>query len=282
MKRDLIALSIVLALTARGVMAQSGAGQSPALPRETPLGTQRPKPDPPTEKKPDPVSKENPKEVIDRAVNVHGGRQNLNSIRDSVSEGRLTFYAGKSAKNTIDVTVIRKGTSRIQRVLRQRDGELRQGADGDASWESFDGMTVLAPGGLAGNYIESQTVRAVESLFDAESKGLLVRDAGKRENARVLEVEVPAVGKPPRQTRYFIDETVPEVTRIEFITGEAKDILGKAVPATESYAFSDYRVVQGVRTPFHIERYVNGLKIEETQLTSVRYNASVSDDVFKP
>jgi hypothetical protein len=270
-KTDLILLLAVLAFV-----------QAQTAPRVTPLGTQQPKPANRPEKKPEPDNKEKPAVVVERAIDAHGGRQALNSIHDSVAEGTLTFFSGKSSTNTIDVTVIRKGTSRLQRVLKRGDGEVRQGSDGTSTWESFDGMTALAPAGLAGNYIESQTVRTVDILFDTQSRGLEIRDAGGKANARVLEVDPPGQGRQSSPTRYSIDEATSRVTRIEFITGEAKDILGRTVPTTESYVFSDFRIVQGVPTPFRIERYIDGLKIEETQFTSVRYNTSVKDEVFKP
>ncbi len=254
----------------------------PQAPRVTPLGTQRPKSANHPEKKPEPGNREKPAEVVARALNAHGGRQALTSVHDSIAEGTLTFFAGNSSAHTLDVTVIRKGTSRIQRVLKQGDGEVRQGSDGTSTWESFDGMTALAPAGLAGNYIESQTVRTIDALFDTQNRGLEIRDAGGKANARVLEVNPPGQGRQSSPTRYSIDEATSRVTRIEFKTGEAKDLLGKIVPTTESYVFSDFRTIQGVPTPFRIERYVDGLKIEETQFTSVRYNTSVKDEVFKP
>lgn len=218
-------------------------------------------------------NKEKPEEIIERAVNAHGGRQALTSVQDSISEGKLTYFTSKSAESTIDVIVIRKGDSRIQRVLKDAGGELHQGSDGTSTWESFNGITALAPGGVAGNYIESQTVRAVSNLFESQGKGFTVREVGAKSNARVLEVESPVIGKPSRKTRYFVDEATSYVTAMEFGTSEA---------ATESYVFSDFRAVQGVLEPFRIERYVDGLMIEETQFTSVRYNTSIKDEVFKP
>ena len=216
-------------------------------------------------------TREKPAEIVDRAVTAHGGRQTLASVQDSVSEGRLTFFTGKTQKNTIDVTVIRKGDSCLQRVLKGAGGELHQGADGVSTWEAFNGITALAPAGLAGNYIESQTVRAVGNLFNSQINGFTVRDLGAKNNARVLELDSPVDSAASRKTKYLVDDATSRVTAMEFATGE-----------TEMYVFSDFRVVQGVSTPFRIERYVDGRKIEETQFTSVRYNTSVRDDVFKP
>ena len=284
MKRDAIVRIIVMVAANAAAFGQSAGQGNPAVPpRVTPLGTQRPKTgllNSPGQARP--ANQEQPAAVIDRAVNAHGGRRALDSIRDSIAEGRLTFFTGKTPKNTVDVTVIRKGDAQIQRILREGNGESRQGSDGTTAWDSFNGMTAPATAGLVRRYIESQTVRAVGSLFDSPPRGHLVRDGGLKNNARVLEIEIVAGGSLPFSTRYSVDEATSLVTRIEFVTGEAKDLFGQTIPTTESYLFSDFRSVQGVSTPFRIERYVDGLKIEETRFTSVRYNVSVPDDVFKP
>jgi hypothetical protein len=44
--------------------------------------------------------------------------------------------------------------------------------------------------------------------------------------------------------------------------------------------FSDYRSVNGVRIPFHIQRYVNNSLMLDVQLTSVALNSGVSDNQF--
>ena len=95
-------------------------------------------------------------------------------------------------------------------------------------------------------------------------------------------MEVTPPGKAALKTSYFVDDTGARVTRLEFVIGETSDLFGKTVSNVEAWVFSDFRVVQGVLTPFKIERYLNDTRIEETQFTSVRYNASVKDDAFKP
>jgi hypothetical protein len=279
-----VMLLVVLTLTSIGGLAQS-AGPPQTAPRVTPLGTQRPKPQSSNrpDKKNEPDNRERLEEIVERAVQAHGGRQLSTAVKDAVAEGLLTFFGGNTAGGTIDVTVTRKGSSRLQRVLKRGDGQVVQGSDGTSTWESFDGMTALAPGGLAKTYIESQTARGLDMLFEAQNKGLPIRDAGRKGNARVLELDTATNnGTQNSPTRYFIDDATSRVTRIEFITGEAKDILGKSVATTESYVFSDFRSVQGVPTPFRVERFIDALKIEESQFTSVRYNTSVKDDLFKP
>ena len=106
-----------------------------------------------------------------------------------------------------------------------------------------------------------------------------LRDLGATDAARVIEAE-DTNGK---KTSYFIDSRTSLITRIEFVTGESKDAISQApIPRVEAYVFSDFRPVQGLVTPFKIERYLDNIKAEEIQLESVTYNAAVKDDVFKP
>jgi hypothetical protein len=108
---------------------------------------------------------------------------------------------------------------------------------------------------------------------------MALSDAGMSGNAHVIQ----GVDPQGRTTRFFIDAMTFLVTRLEFTTGQGKDaISGRAISTTDAYVFSDYRNVQNVLTPFKIERFLTGLKVEETDFTSVQYNAAVKDDVFKP
>jgi hypothetical protein len=143
-------------------------------------------------------------------------------------------------------------------------------------------MTRSVFGGPVGNFIESQTTRSLTALFDSRRHGFAVRDLGIKQDARLVEVEVEEKDKSGRKTRYFIDRETLRVTRVEWITGEVTTLFGELVPTTAAYVLSDFRNVQGIPTPFQIERYVNGTKIEETRFSTVRYNASPKDDVFQP
>jgi hypothetical protein len=280
MRKRLRALSAVVSVLLVGA---AGFPQSKA-PKATPLGTQKAQPAEASRKDP-PVALEDPDVVLGKAIQAHGGRQALASVVDSVSEGKITFFTVQGFKSVADVTLVRKGSTLVQRIVKQPNGELRQGSNGRGNWESFNGMTTSSAGDLVGNFVESQTIRALNNLLDSEVRGSMVRDGGSKNEALVLEVEVAAEkgsGKPARKTRYSIEKGSSRVTGVEWVTGDATTAFGTAVPTTEAYTFSDFRTVQSVLTPFRIDRYVNGNKIEETRLTSVRYNTSVKDDVFKP
>jgi len=251
-------------------------------PRVTPLGTQRPISDRRLSKEDPPEALEDIDKVLRRTLEAHGGRVSLDSVRDSVAVGRITFFGMEGPKGSFDVTLVQRGTSQVRRTIRHQNGEVRQGSDGNFIWESFNGMTRSVFGGPVGNFIESQTTRSLTALFDSRRQGFAVRDLGRKQDARVVEVEVEEKDKSSRKTSYFIERETSRVTRVEWTTGEVTTLFGDLVPATAAYVLSDFRSVQGIPTPFQIERYVNGTKIEETRFSTVRYNASPKDDVFQP
>ena len=217
--------------------------------------------------------------VVQRALAAHGPKWVTGEIADWVAEGKMTYFNAKGPQAAFDVTVTRKGKSQMQRVVRQPAGEVRVGSDGTRTWDSLGGFFTLKAQGRALQFLESQTARSVQTLFNYQAEGLTLRDLGQSANTRVIEAE----DKAGRKTSYFVDDATSVVTRLEFVTGEAKDpFSGRMVPNTDSYVLSEYRTVQAVLTPFRIERYINGIKAEEMQFSSVRYNASVKDDAFKP
>jgi hypothetical protein len=216
-------------------------------------------------------------QLLDRAVNTHGGRQNLKSVADSVSEGTFTTYTAAGEKHTYPLTVTGKGDGRLQRIIKQPGGELRQGADGADSWDGYAGHHT-AVSGPALSFLEVQTVRSVSNLFDYQARGARMRDGGMKEQNRIVEIEETN----GRTTTYFLEPS-GRVAKLEFVTGQGRNMLtGKPMPIVESFEFSDYRNVQGVLTPFTIGHFRNGLKLDVTEFASVRHNTGVTNDVFRP
>lgn len=274
------------------LMFTASAAFGQVVPRKTPLGTQRPKPaaetKPPAKASPPaarpapaPAHRETPVAAVQRARAAHGGGSAIHDIRDSIAEGRITYFRGvgtPTQETTFDVTLLLKGEAQVQRIVKQTAGEIRLGSNGSRTWNSFAGNAPPATGASLG-FIESQTARAISNLLDYERRGGALHDRGTKDNASVVEVQDRA----GRKTTYFIDHTTSMVTRLEFETGQARDMLsGKTVPVLESYVFSDFRTVQGVLTPFKIERYRQDKKMEEMQFTSVRHNTSIPDSAFRP
>jgi hypothetical protein len=225
-----------------------------------------------------PVKLEPPAQVLQRAVDAHGGRQNMNAVADIVADGTVTFYSSGVAQAPLPVTVMRKADRLIQRTIKYAAGERRQGTNGIQTWDAFGHQWTIAAG-PALHFMETHTTRGLQNLFDFENRGSKLRDEGMRGAHRSLTVE-EANG---RATTYVIDAPTSRVTTVEFVSGQAGDMFGlRRVPIVESFVFSDFRRAQGVWTPYKIEHYSNGLKIEEMQFTSVRINTSPKDEVFHP
>jgi hypothetical protein len=214
--------------------------------------------------------------VLDRVLSANGRQWSTGEITDSIGDGKLTLFGSEGQKATFDFTLLRKGNTQIQRVVKQPAGELRQGSDGLNTWESIPGFYTPKAQGHALQLIESQTSRSIPRLLNYQKEGLTVRDLGTQDETRVIEAE----DRQGKKTSYFIS-TSNFVTKLEFVTGQTKDpFSGTTISDTDTYLFSDYRVVQGLLTPFKIERYNGRNKIEEMQFTTFKYNAGLKDTSF--
>jgi len=220
-------------------------------------------------------AQETPAQAVQRAGAAHG--RAAGNIPDSVAEGTLTYYAVNGPKATFDMTLFRKGKTHVQRIVKQGGHELRQGTDGTDSWDSISGQFSTAAQGRTLQFIESQTVRSVDVLLRHQSEGLTLHDRGLAGRARVIEAE----DRQGRRTGYSIDGDSNAITRMEFVTTLGSDASGRSASRRDTYVFSDFRPAEGILTPFKIERYSDGIKIEEMRFRSVQYNPALSDAICK-
>ena len=252
--------------------------------QRTPLGTQSPFPSERLKEQQRESEKNRPPEVtpeplsiaMERAAAAHGGRQAMKDVVDWVAEGVFRLSSSQGERS-FPLTLSRKGEGQIQRIVRQPGAEVRQGSDGNHTWDGVAGHYAAARG-LTLSFLEAQTVRSVPRFFDSQARGIRLRDLGLKGPHRVVESEETN----GRASTFYIEPS-GRVAKVEFSTGQSVHMLtGKTVQVIESYVFSDYRMIQGVLTPMKIEHFSNGLKVDAMEFTSVRYNTSVSDNVFRP
>src|SRR5262249_43366362 len=227
---------------------------------------------------PPPPPQEPPGQTIARALAAHGNQWASGQIQDWIAEGELTYFTADHPEVTFDVTLSRKGNRRVQRLIKQQAGPVKEGANGTAQWLSAGAFT----GPAAGNslyFIEGQTVRSVESLLNYRNEGLALRANGRITGSQIVEAE----DKDGRKTNFYVSDGTSTISTLEFVTGQSRDPFRQtSVPDVESYRFSDFRRIHGLLTPFRVERFINGFKTEEMQFNSVSYNTSIKDDVFRP
>lgn len=251
--------------------------------RRTPLGTQTASPverlkeaqrerDRQPRVVPEPLTR-----TMERAESVHGGRQALKDATNSTAEGVFTGFSANGDARSYPVTLFAKGLGQAQRIIQQPGVEVRQGSDGVQTWDGFGGHYTPAHGAALG-FLETQTVRSLLGLFDYQNRGAQLRDLGMSGDQRVVEVE----DTNGRVTTYFVDPT-GRVAKVEFISSLGTHMLSvKPLPVTESYQFSDYRMVQGVLTPMKIEHFTGGTLVDAMELKSVLYNSALDENTFRP
>src|SRR5678816_2127319 len=189
-------------------------------------------------------------DVMRRAATVHNAAL-LSQRREWTAEGTITIRTSEGKETKYPVTVLHKGADKVQRIVKYPGGEVREGTDGTSTWA---GIPFGGPAsGAAMRFIESQTVRSVNALFGASATSM--RDAGVKGDFRGVEV-VDAQG---RKTTFFLHPITGLVARSEVVIGETQHMIsGEITPDIETYAYSDYRNVNGVLTPFRIEIHSSG------------------------
>jgi hypothetical protein len=216
--------------------------------------------------------------IVGRAAAAHGGRWASGQIADSISQGTLTFLTSDGPKVTFDVSVFRKYPAQVQRIIKESAGDLKQGTDGSKSWESVIGFSTPEAHGRSLAFLESHSTRSVERLLNFQKEALTLRDLGANDKSHLIEAE----DQRGKKSTYFIDNDTNVITQLEFVVGQLKDpFSGATVDDIDRYVFSDYRMVQGVLTPFKVERFNGGDKTEEMQFSSISYNAGLKDQDFQ-
>ena len=195
----------------------------------------------------------------------------------SAARGTIKLFTVDGLKATFPLTFVREGYSKMLTIVHQPGVDVRLGTDGESSWHSLSiGMRTEAIGPPL-NFVESYTTRSPRSLFYESDRARALADKGRAGTARVLEGEEPG----GRKTDYHIDDETSVVTRMEFVTGEATDVFGNTVQTTETYVFSEFREVDGVFTPFTVERLIDGVKAEEMNFEAVVLNVDLEAAGFK-
>jgi hypothetical protein len=194
-----------------------------------------------------------------RRLGVLNGKPDQ-SGSDRVAGGTVTVHTA-SGPIAFDVTLIQNGDPGSQRILlRQPDGK---------SWDGRPDH--LAPGaGPALEFLETQYRRGLQQLLNFQGHDAAVSDNGIKDSLRVVTVQEDN----GQSTKYSLDPATSRMTRFEFVRGESPVSDPNTGSVVHSYSFADFRSADGVATPFHIEHFINGVKQEELQLTTVRYNST--------
>lgn len=208
-------------------------------------------------------------EVVEKSIAASGGRQALEKINSMVGKGTL---AVPSQGITAPFEYYAQAPNKRLFIVRVEGwGELRRSCDGETAWEDHPSNGFRIAEG------EEREDALRECVFNEELKWRELypkrelagkEKIGGREAYKV--VMTPASGKPV--TRYFDAETflmAAQATK----RATAQGVVDVRVE------YSDYREVDGVKTPFTIKETTPGEEVV-IHLTELRNNVAIDGALF--
>ena len=214
------------------------------------------------------------KEVIAAAVEAYGGFEKLQAIKNIVVEGRSTASTPMGQMN-LDVKGYQVYPDKLRQDIRMPQGEMSYAFDGTSGFA----MTPMGPQPLPPEMIASMR----DGIF-REPIWLLVRlmqDDSSIQYAGTEEVmgksaAIVLVPQPSGEVlSVFISEETHYIVKMGFRETEQGVVVNK-----ETF-LGDYRDVDGVKMPHHIQQNVEGELFTETRLSSVMLNAELDDSLFQ-
>ena len=258
------ALILLLPLCAAAQSSASGATAAPAAAKN-----------PPPAVDPQVANAQKARRLVDEAIQALGGQAYLN-ITDMTQEGRTySFYHGEA--NSLGTLFWRfwkwPDKDRIE-LTKQRD--VIYIVNGDQGYEiTFRGTTPEDPKDL------TETLR--QRQFSLEY--VLRRWLGQPEVALFYDGQTVAENQQADQITFmngkdqvtlYVDQLTHLPIKKTFSWRDESRYRNE-----EAEIYGDYRLVQGIKTPFQVVRVHNGEMTRQRFLTKVAYNTGASDSMFE-
>jgi hypothetical protein len=227
--------------------------------------------------------------VLSNSLASTGGLPSLRSIQDYSATGTITYlWAGE--ENTGNLTARGLGTTNYRLDANLPSGDRSwvvasgqgtvKGITGTTSTISYtDALSLSGYSfpflGMAGLLSDSST--AVKYIGVVELNG---HTAHQIQAQRTFSAQLDpdgSLGKATSQT-FFIDTTTFQLIELDSFVhqeGRSTDVY------TRSVQFSDYRVVNGINSPFQIAESISGQKTLSIQFSSISFNTGLTDSDFQ-
>ena len=226
--------------------------------------------------------------IAQQAMAAMAGTQGVPGYQDSLTTGTLTLPGDKP--KTFSVALKTKGTQQLRVELTSADGtRVRVLKQGQAAIQYPDGkirkllMNNTLTERVSHLPIFSLLAESNDPSVIAEHVGAARMAGGATANVIALRpVPIPGMSqadldRTTTKTWFYIDQLSGMATKTEYFLFAENDPDEKA--KVETY-FSDFRSINGVWVPFHQMTYEDGKLAEDLVLTSVAFNAGVSDTEF--
>lgn len=227
-----------------------------------------------------PLSAQEPGEIINKAIEAHGGMERLARVRaDWIKmEGKLTL-ADREIPFVGETTV--QLPDRFKNVILvdgpERKYQIVQILNGDKALVTIDGQPQkLSP--AAGSEMREtlQLDRAIRLVPLLRDPGFELDYVGesKVDDKPVLGVRVRAKGR--KELRLYFDKATYLLVKTEHTLEDGN---GKEI-RQEGY-YSDFKDVQGYKKPHRMIAHRNGKKVMEATLLEVKFLDKVDPNEFK-
>jgi len=216
------------------------------------------------------------KALINQAIQALGGEAYLN-VKDTAQEGRAySFYHGQSNSTGALYWRYTKFPDR-ERVEVTKKRDVVYVYNGDQGYEiTYKGTAAQDPTGMA-DYLRRREYSldwvlrrwlnepGVALFYD----GPAIAEQKQAEQVTIMNARNEAV-------TLFIDPATHLPIKKSFSWRDPKDKQRNI----EEEVYDNYRLVQGIMTPYSVTRFYNGDMASQRFLNSIRYNQNVSDSLF--
>ena len=214
------------------------------------------------------------KEIIAAAVNAQGGLEKLKAVKNIVVEGRATTNSPMGSMN-LEVKGYQVFPDKVRQDIKMPQGEMSYAFDGTSGFA----LTPMGPQPLPPEMIASlkdgMLREPIWLLVHLAQNDNLIQYAGTEEvmgkSAAIMLVPQPS----GEVLKVFISDETHYIVKMGFRETEQGVVVNKET------LLDDYRDVDGVKVPHHIQQNVEGELFTETRLSSVMLNAELDDSLFQ-
>lgn len=211
--------------------------------------------------------------VVDRFVEATGGKEKYEAVQTMTAKGTfLIQQAGR--EGTLEIHYEKPDKIRINLEIPGL-GKIEKGNLGDVAWEmsAVTGNRLLQ-GEEARRFRE---IASMKTTYDPSSVYESIENTGieQVDGEPCYKVTMKRKGSDVEDATYYSVETG---LAIKSVTHEATP----AGPVTAHTTFSDYKEIDGIKTPMRQVQELAGLGMtQEIKIESLRYNEPIEESVFE-
>lgn len=225
---------------------------------------------------------------LSRAVSSVGGGAALASIEDFSASGTITHFWNNSSEQG-QLTVKSRGPDQFRLDSQVASGTWSLIANHctgeiivpDGRKTRLPCHNLMTMGSLTWPILKINTALQ-DSTMTIMDMGLAAAGSAQTRQIRVLQsIQTDPTGLSSKLTTadYFFDPTTFALVQVQDV--EHPDNAANNNPVTRTIAFGNYQTMNGMLVPFSVSEKIAGQQIWQIQLSSIAFNAGLSDSDFE-